>query len=56
MGKEELEAEFRAEIREHIKELRDDVKRLIGFRAWLLGAAATVSAIVTLAIDIFVKK
>ena len=41
----ERDAEFRQEIREALKEIRDDIKMLIGFRAWLLGMGVAAGAI-----------
>ena len=37
-----------------IAEIHADVKKLIGFRAWLLGAAAAVSGLVSLLLN-FIK-
>lgn len=46
-------AEFRAEMRTELRELKTDVKRLIGFRAWLLGGAAAIAALVSFVIQIY---
>lgn len=56
MSKEQLEAEFRADIRKEIHELRMDVKKLLGFMAWLFGASAAVSAVVSLLIAVYFRK
>ena len=55
MSKEQLEAEFREEMRSSIKELRADVRSLIGFKAWLYGACAAISALISLAVAIYFK-
>lgn len=52
---DKLNEEFRAEVREALKELRYDVKMLIGFRAWLFGACAAISAVVSLGLT-YLKK
>lgn len=41
----ERDREFRNEVRESLKEIRADVKMLIGFRAWLMGVGVAAGAI-----------
>lgn len=52
----EHEAEFRAEMRASIREIREDIKTLIGFKSWILGACASISAAVSIVIAILFGK
>lgn len=53
---DELNKEFRHEMREALKELRKDVKQLLEFKWQIIGGSVAVSAIVSLAITLFLKK
>lgn len=50
------DAEFRAEVREDLREIKDELKKLLGFRAWLIGIATTAGAIASLIIKILFKE
>ncbi len=55
VSKEQLEAEFRSEMRASIKDLRDDVKTLLASRSWLLGACAAIGGAVSYAVAIYFR-
>jgi hypothetical protein len=39
-----------------MKEIKEDIKKLIGFRSWLFGACAAISALISMAVTIYIKK
>lgn len=45
-----VEAQIEA-LQSDMSELKADMKKLLGFRAWLLGLAAAMSAIVSMALE-----
>lgn len=55
MSKDQLEAEFRAEMREAVKDLRADMKTMLASRSWLLGACAAIGGIVSWVVAIYLK-